>query len=96
MITYVKWIEVPFRITAELQKAEPRTWNYPGCPAGVMVENVKVDMDELKKELDEFFEQKSERPLTDLEKDGQDMVNLVNWVLQRYLDEIEVEAPEYE
>ena len=39
---YTAWVEIPVRVSVELQKAELATLTYPGCPAGVFLEDIEI------------------------------------------------------
>jgi len=46
MIEFTHYIEIPIKVYAEYQPGESRTWNYPGCPASVWIEDIDVCLDE--------------------------------------------------
>ena len=39
---FTSYIELPIRVSVELQKAELATLTYPGCPAGVFLEDIEI------------------------------------------------------
>ena len=42
LIEYIKWIEIPIRVSVEYQKEEKQTWHYPGCSAGFCLEGIDI------------------------------------------------------
>ena len=41
-IEWVEWVVIPVRVYAEYQKEEKRTWNYPGCPAAIVINQIEI------------------------------------------------------
>ena len=39
---YTQWVEIPVRVSVELQKAELATLSYPGCPEGTFLEDIEI------------------------------------------------------
>ena len=68
---YTQWVEIPIRVSVELQKAELSTLTYPGCPGGVFLEDIEIcrydddmspaaDLDDLKDSIIEHCKDRFE------------------------------------
>ena len=73
---YTQWVEIPVRVSVELQKEERATMTYPGCPAGVFLEDIEIcrydddmslaaDLEDLKESIIDKLKDKFEEDAVD-------------------------------
>ena len=73
---YTTYVEIPIRVSVELQKEELATLTYPGCPAGVFLEDIEIcrydneeaiaeDLEDLKQSILDKLQDKFEEDAVD-------------------------------
>ena len=74
MKSFPHYVEICVRCDVEFQKAEPASRHYPGCPATVGIEDIRIVRNDEKTEITTM------RELLDyiMEKDG-DEIEMASW-----------------